>query len=116
MYACIVGFEMGMMEGQCQMMGFQIVTSRQITRAQREEQWATLSADAAQGGLRPFCREADYAGRMWSGNTRNRYQSIVVATLLHPSMYYSHITNISFLNGAEHVWQDLVEVVVEVRI
>lgn len=68
------------------MVGFQIVTSRQITRAQREEHWATLSADAAQGGLRPFCRPADYAGRMWSGNTRNRYQSVVVGLLLYPYM------------------------------
>eukprot|EP00271_Cylindrocystis_brebissonii_P015685 TRINITY_DN38654_c0_g1_i1.p1 TRINITY_DN38654_c0_g1~~TRINITY_DN38654_c0_g1_i1.p1 ORF type:complete len:580 (-),score=90.92 TRINITY_DN38654_c0_g1_i1:1067-2806(-) len=42
-----------------------IVKTRQVTNVQRTEAWGTLMAEARKGGVRPFCRRSDYAGRQW---------------------------------------------------
>lgn len=46
----------------------EVVKSRQVMRKQRDECWQALQEEASRGGTRPFCREVDKSGRMWSGS------------------------------------------------
>eukprot|EP00897_Mesotaenium_endlicherianum_P007442 jgi/Mesen1/6726/ME000344S06013 len=52
----------------------EVVKTGKITRQQREEQWELLQEEVARGGTRPFCREADYAGRMWADALDSPYE------------------------------------------
>eukprot|EP00850_Spirogloea_muscicola_P023851 SM000396S15195 [mRNA] locus=s396:28666:31326:+ [translate_table: standard] len=46
----------------------QVVKTRDVTLAAREEHWATLHGAANRGGERPFCRAVDATGVMWAGS------------------------------------------------